>query len=555
MTEKRRNEKSILESTLFMYIALILTRVLGLVFNIPFYDLLEDSGYYVYSCAYTVYNLFLDISTLGIPIAMSIIISEYNSLKKYKSKAKAYRIGQISTAFLAIGSFIFVQLFARKLAGIYYVETDGVTLDDIVVAIRIVAVCLLVIPFLGIKRGYLQGHRLFDPSSLSQLVEQVVRVVFVLASAYIVIKVLNLGVIKGVYISLVGTIISGVAAIVFINNQIIKNKSVFDNDDISNDEIVEPTNKMIRKIWTYCVMVSSINVFQSIHMIVRINLLNTTLMKLGFSGDAILNVTNNVSQLAPRTCLIISSLSMALTTSVIPHVSGNYAKNDYASVRKSLNQSVSIVLAISTPLSIGMFLLASPVHAMFYKYDAYGFGALILQFDILLHCVHNLTMVFDSALQGMNRKVFVCVSTIICYSLSIMLEVPLIYLFNTIGFAPYLGAMVSSIIGHIVLLILQSKSLKETVNYNLRSMLPMIKKLVIPLCLMTITVVFMKFVLPIPFGIGRLKLFLYCLAYAIIGGSVYALAALKTGALEDLMQSDRIKNMLNRISMRIKKKN
>ena len=63
---------------------------------------------------------------------------------------------------------------------------------------------------------------------------------------------------------------------------------------------------------------------------------------------------------------------MALTTSVIPHVSGNYAKNDYASVRKSLNQSVSIVLAISTPLSIGMFLLASPVHAMFYKYDAYG---------------------------------------------------------------------------------------------------------------------------------------------------------------------------------------
>lgn len=552
MARKKQNEKSIIESTLFMYAAMVLTRVLGLVFNIPFYALLGDNAYYIYSSAYAIYNLFLDISTLGIPVAMSIIISEYNSLKKYKSKQKAYSIGLKSTTVLALGSFLFLELFARPIARIYYVESAVVPLDDIVLAIRIVGMCLLVVPFLGIKRGYLQGHRLFDSSSLSQLLEQIVRVVFVLTSAYLIIDVLKKGTTLGVFVSLVGTCIAGLAALLFINWQIRKNRDIL-TDEQDDDEVVESTRKMLRKVWIYCFTISSVNVFQSVHNVIRVNLLNSSLTNLGFAGPEVLNITNNMSQLAPKTCLIISSLSMALTTSITPHVAGSFAQNDYAGVRSKLRQSIGIVLAISTPLSIGMILLAKPVHALLYDYDSFGFGALILQFDIILNSINNLTMVFTSALQGMNRKKFVCVSTIICYAVSLILEVPFIYLFNFIGIKPYLGPMVSCIIGHIVLLVLQARVLKETVNYDLQTILPSIRDLILPLGLMSVAVVIMEYLLPIPVAARRLKLLVYCFVYAIGGGIVYGLMGLKTGALNDLMESDRIKGIIDRINARIKK--
>ena len=162
-------------------------------------------------------------------------------------------------------------------------------------------------------------------------------------------------------------------------------------------------------------------------------------------------------------------------------------------------------------------------------------------------------MVFTSALQGMNRKKFVCVSTIICYAVSLILEVPFIYLFNFIGIKPYLGPMVSCIIGHVVLLVLQARVLKETVNYDLQTILPSIRDLILPLGLMSVAVVIMEYLLPIPVAARRLKLLVYCFVYAIGGGIVYGLMGLKTGALNDLMESDRIKGIIDRINARIKK--
>ena len=70
-------KNTFVEGTIFASMAFLIIKVLGAVYVIPFYKIIGETGGVLYSYAYNVYNVFLDISTSGIPIAVSIIIAEY----------------------------------------------------------------------------------------------------------------------------------------------------------------------------------------------------------------------------------------------------------------------------------------------------------------------------------------------------------------------------------------------------------------------------------------------------------------------------------------------
>ena len=78
------------EGAIVSYLAVILTKILGARYGIPFYSIIGDAGGVIYSCAYNIYALFLDISTAGIPVAISILVSEYASLSRPLSKERTY---------------------------------------------------------------------------------------------------------------------------------------------------------------------------------------------------------------------------------------------------------------------------------------------------------------------------------------------------------------------------------------------------------------------------------------------------------------------------------
>ena len=78
-------KNSFIQGTVVASISIIITKILGALYVIPFYKIIGVSGGALYSYAYTIYNLFLNISTAGIPIAISMIISEYYTLYTFNS--------------------------------------------------------------------------------------------------------------------------------------------------------------------------------------------------------------------------------------------------------------------------------------------------------------------------------------------------------------------------------------------------------------------------------------------------------------------------------------
>ena len=170
-------KSSFIEGTVIATIAIIITKILGMLYVIPFYAMVGVQGSALYAYAYNIYVIFLDISSAGLPVAMSKIIKEYNTLGMLDAKVRAYKLGKRVVNFVSVAAFICLFLFAGNIASLILGDLQGGnTINDVAFVIRCVSFAILVIPFLSISKGYLQGHNIINVSSISQVIEQVVRI-------------------------------------------------------------------------------------------------------------------------------------------------------------------------------------------------------------------------------------------------------------------------------------------------------------------------------------------------------------------------------------------
>ena len=206
-------KNSFVEGTILASFSLIFIKFLGAIYVIPFYDIVGELGGALYSYAYTVYSLIINICTAGIPLAVSKIVSEYNTLEMYVAKERTLKICNKFIIVLSSILFLFVFIFAGNIAHLFIGNsTDGNSIADIELVIRSISFCLLIVPLLAVKKGYLQGQKFISVSTNSQIIEQVVRIAIILVGSYLAIRVYQLKTSIGVAIAVFGAFIAGVAA-------------------------------------------------------------------------------------------------------------------------------------------------------------------------------------------------------------------------------------------------------------------------------------------------------------------------------------------------------
>ena len=126
-----------MESTLIATICLIIVKFLGLVYVIPFYAIIGEKGAALYAYAYTIYGMFLDISTAGIPNAIGKLINEFHTLGKEEAKIRTFKRGKRMLSGIAVISFLIMFIFARPIATIIIGDlTGGNSISDVAFVIR-----------------------------------------------------------------------------------------------------------------------------------------------------------------------------------------------------------------------------------------------------------------------------------------------------------------------------------------------------------------------------------------------------------------------------------
>ncbi len=539
-------KNTFIEGTLIASIAIIITKILGVLYVIPFYKIIGEDGGVLYSYAYNIYNLFLNISTAGIPTAISMIISEYTALKMFDAKDRAYKIGKKIIFIISFIAFLILMIFANSFAG-YYIKgiSGGNTIEDIALVIRAISLCLLITPFLSVIRGYLQGNKFIAPTSLSQVIEQIVRILIILLGSYLAINIFHQEVKIGVAIALTGAFIGGLIAYLYLKIKVNKNKQLFEKAD-KKDNI---TNKEItKKIITYCIPLIIISIVNNIYDLIDMKLIIKGLYIIGYDAKTSELISSIIYTWGPKICMIIMAIAMGLTTSLIPHMVTSFANNDKIETNRKFNQAISTMIITTIPMAIGLAFLSKNIYFIFYGESIYG--ASILKCLAIYTIFGGTLLVINTALQSLQKFKIIYINTIAGLLVNTILDIPMILLLNKIGINPYYGTILASMIGCTTSYIIVLTYLKKSLKFNYKLIINTLLKTIIPTLSMIIVLLILKIILPIN-NIFNLSFIIKIIIYVTLGALTYLIISYYNKNLENVFSKEYIDKIL--IKLHIKK--
>ena len=171
--KKVLTKNNFIQGAFISTLGIVVSKILGIVYVIPFHAIVKEQGGALYGYAYTIYSLFLALSSAGIPLAISKIISEYQTLGYYNAKERAFKIGKQLSIVLGLIAFIILFIFAPEVAHLILGDLKGGnTIEQVTYVIKVISTAILVVPILSNYRGYLEGHKYITPSTISKVIEQ-----------------------------------------------------------------------------------------------------------------------------------------------------------------------------------------------------------------------------------------------------------------------------------------------------------------------------------------------------------------------------------------------
>ena len=370
-------KNSFINGALIATIGIVITKFLGIIYVIPFYAIIGEANIALYGYAYTIYNLFLSLSTVGIPPAMSKLISEYNTLGYYNTKERAYKLGK--RLLMVMGIILFIVMFvgapfiAHQIMGN---NTGGNSKESITFVIRVISTAILIVPILSVTKGYLQGHKFMTPSSVSQVIEQVVRIAVILIGSYLCMRVFNVGVTNAIGVAVFGATVGAIVALSYLLIKMKKNKKdiikVTKDEEIRKEEKKISNKTIIKKLLIYSVPFISFGLALSVYDYIDMTTIIGTLTDLGFKtkdAESVLGVINTTGN---KLNSVVLAISTGLMTSLVPNITASFVKGDKKDVKKKVSQSFLMLLYVTMPMAVGLSILAGPVFNAFYGASTWG---------------------------------------------------------------------------------------------------------------------------------------------------------------------------------------
>ena len=540
-------KSSFIEGTVIATLAIVITKILGMLYVIPFYAIIGVQGSALYAYAYNIYVIFLDISSAGLPVAISKIIKEYNTLGMMDAKVRAYKVAKKIISFISVAAFIVLFLFAGNLASLILGDLQGGnTISDVTFVIRCVSFAILVIPFLSVSKGYLQGHNIINVSSISQVIEQVVRIIVILGGSYLGLKVLNLSLTTSVGIAVFGAFAGGFAAMLYLFLNMRKNKKelsleeVEKKDDISNREI-------LKKIISYAIPFIIIDVAVSLYNFIDMVLISRTMGYLGYDAATTEFVTSSVATWANKINVIVNSVAMGLTVSLIPNIVEAFTLKKWSLVEKRLNKAIQIIQVTCIPIVLGISFLAKPIWNIFYGNSNLELGSIVLGVSIFGALFYNIYMITSMTLQSLNKFKAVYFTTFLGYLTNAFLDVPLMLLCQHLNLQPFIGALLASILGYSLASFSALIILRKHHHLKYHESYKMFAKILVPSFCMMLAVFFVARLCPISYN-SRTSCIFYVFLTSVSGAIVYLFIAYKMKILDNVFGKEYLDRIIRKLT-------
>lgn len=527
--DKTMKKNGFLTGAFIATFCIVLTKILGIVYVIPFHAIIGEQGGALYGYAYTIYLLFMSLSSAGIPLAISKIVSEYQTLGYYNAKKRAFIIGKKIALLLGVVCFIILLLFAPMIAQAVLGDlTGGNTIEDVTFVIRIIGTATLVVPVLSIYRGYFEGHRFMQIPSFSQIVEQLVRVFIIVLGSFMALKVFKLSLTSAVGVAVFGATAGAIVAYLYLVFKKNKNKTKFNEKIRSVNEPIITNKQIFKKIVIYALPFIMIDIFKSLYSYIdMVTVVEGLVNYANFSVVDAEVVMSMLSTWGAKFNMILLALSTGIVVSLIPNLTQSVVKKDQADSYHKINQSLSVLLFFTLPMSLGISFLSEYIWNVFYGSSVYGPS--VLAYYIFVGLIVGLFTLVISILQVLKDYKTVFISLVVGVILKILLNNNLILAFYKMGLPAYYGVITASLIGYFVSFVICIVQLRYKYKVRYEELVKNFMDILCGAILMIVGLLVIKYLLPS--SANRFVSFLYILIYTLIGGSIYFIYAYKSKLL------------------------
>ncbi len=521
----------------------ILSRVIGALYVIPWATWLGQEytqANTLYSVGYKPYSLFLAIATAGFPSAIAKQMAYFHSKNEYRVADKLFK----NSMLIMIGTGIISAALLFFLAPTLAVNSSTVNSEGAILVIRSLVPALVILPAMSLLRGYFQGFNDMRPTAVSQVLEQLARVAYMLTATYAIMRVYEgtatTAVVHSTFAAFIGALVALIYLIViyFRHRGTIKAK-VEASDDLLKIDFKDSIQLMLRDSIPFILLGSGIIIIQLIDTYTFSHILERTSSLLLVEISELYGV---LSLDVDKLMMIIVSLAVSMATAAVPAVTRNYSKGDLAETGELVTNITLIFLAVMLPAATGMAAIADNVYNFFYATGSDAGPGLLVTGSLSSIALGAYT-IFSTILQSMNYRRAAVKYLGIAILVKIILQYPLVGLLHAHG------ALLGTMIAFLISSILMWRKIKKILPIDQKTLRNHVFVIVFVTVLMTVIAIVWNLTLNALFGpVGRLLTFVKILITVIIAAIVYIVGLGMFGRLS-LIIGDRWQNIQDKLKV------
>lgn len=466
----RNRKQSIIAGGLISSAGLFFAKFIGLFYAVPFNTLLgSDPNIAIYGVSYQIYSYVLNICTAGLPFAIATMVARYSSRGDYQTTLLVKKLSTQLMIGLGLVAMLVMIACSSFLAPIVITDS-GNAVPTMRIVLILISFALFFVPMLSSLRGFYQGLKHMDVYALSQVLEQIARIAFLLMASAIAIYMFNQDHVWSVYFGALAASISAILAIVHLRFY---------------DRKCMPQMKKMAKEQTVCANTDKREILRELCFIAlpyffsavlgySDTIINTIFLSNGIqahyrlldgvdvlSGDR-LNEATTIIGAVNYGVLKLMSIPMILapgfSSAIIPHITSAITLHKTKLIQKNIRDCVEIILYVGLPVSFCLFVFAKPIYAVLFDTGneaTLELSAQVLQWFSIEAFVCTIGPVFTSLMMVVGLRKLNLRNQLIMVALKFICTYPMLIWLG------YQGLVLSSLFASAIYIYLQAAALTK----------------------------------------------------------------------------------------------
>lgn len=415
MTEIKPSEK-FLKGTFILTVSSFVVKVIGSLNWIFVSRILGGEGIGLYQMAFPIYFFAMTVSQAGVPVAISIITAERVALKDIYGAKRVFRISMLLMLLTGIFFSVLTYFSAQWLIDWKFIRDPRAYM-----AVVALSPTIFFVAFLASSRGYLQGWQRMTPTAVSQIVEQIFRVIVMIVLANLLMPWGLDYAAAGASLGALAGAVTGLIVLVYFHIKLNRDieKTYGANLQPSLESANESTSAIIKRIFKLALPVSATSIMLPVVANLDLMIVPQRLEVAGYSVRQATELFGYLTGMAVPLVNLATILTASLSVSIVPAISEARALQDKARIFRQTAAAVRISNFVCFPAFVVLFFLATPIATLIYNAPGAGDAVMISAVSIILLGLHQVS---TAVLQGLGHTTIPMVNMILSAAVKVALN-------------------------------------------------------------------------------------------------------------------------------------